>query len=333
MSSDVRSGQRATAEEGNRRRPVQADDLSGSAPTTGRLWPIPVAGDYLETLSIPVDPEWILEKPGRRFGYCGLPDGAGAYERVQVIDVKPEDGVVMVTAPGRFTVLRYFAECRWPDDGPTAEPAPKRDSNARTWCPECGPRVDVDEDGLCLGCGATACGHGADAACDALEGAAGAVGKAQPYGGADVADLVAWLLHEDSSNLAKRLIESGVVAGAAARAADSSSADEDEDRRWENEGGAALPDSSSDERTKPERFRSICVSINVRGVLEKSNAGLEEFFPGTLKRGARAVVDGEEIRSALLSELQLGHERLPIGKPCDRWDWKTGCRGHEGAAE
>jgi hypothetical protein len=231
---DVRSS-KGTAESGNSGRPAQADDLGAAAPT-GHLWPIPVAGDYLEALVRPVDSEWILEKPGRRFGYSGLPAGHSGYERMRVLDVKPEDGTLTVTMRSGFTVLRYFAECRWPDDGPAADPV------------------------------------------------------------------------------------------------DSSSADEDEDRRWENEGGAALPDSSSDERTKPERFRSICVSINVRGVLEKSNAGLEEFFPGTLKRGGRAVVDGEEIRSALLSELQLGHERLPIGKPCSAWDWKTGCRGHEWAA-
>jgi hypothetical protein len=138
-------------------------EANSPAPTPGHLWPIPVPGDHLEALALPVDPEWILEKPGRRFGYGGLPEGAGdyerVYERVQVLDVNPEEGTVLVAPAGGFSVLRYFAECRWP----------RRDSNARTWCPECGPRVDVDEDGLCLGCGATACGPGADAACDALE--------------------------------------------------------------------------------------------------------------------------------------------------------------------
>lgn len=33
-----------------------------------------------------------------------------------------------------------------------------------TWCPQCGPRVAVDEDGCCQTCGATAMGEGADAA-------------------------------------------------------------------------------------------------------------------------------------------------------------------------
>lgn len=38
------------------------------------------------------------------------------------------------------------------------------DNDLPTWCPQCGPRVRVDEDGCCLECGATACGAGADAA-------------------------------------------------------------------------------------------------------------------------------------------------------------------------
>lgn len=37
-----------------------------------------------------------------------------------------------------------------------------------TWCPECGPGVKVDEEGLCVSCGATAIGNGANAALRAL---------------------------------------------------------------------------------------------------------------------------------------------------------------------
>ena len=33
-----------------------------------------------------------------------------------------------------------------------------------SWCPQCGPNVEVDEDGCCAGCGATAMGPGADGA-------------------------------------------------------------------------------------------------------------------------------------------------------------------------
>lgn len=34
----------------------------------------------------------------------------------------------------------------------------------KTWCPICGPNISVDEDGLCMTCGATATGEGADLA-------------------------------------------------------------------------------------------------------------------------------------------------------------------------
>lgn len=39
---------------------------------------------------------------------------------------------------------------------------------AGTWCPECGPRVRVDEEGLCVSCGSTAIGNGANKALAAL---------------------------------------------------------------------------------------------------------------------------------------------------------------------
>jgi len=43
------------------------------------------------------------------------------------------------------------------------------DDLVRTWCPECGPRVNVDEDGCCLMCGADASGPGAREAVLLLE--------------------------------------------------------------------------------------------------------------------------------------------------------------------
>ena len=37
-----------------------------------------------------------------------------------------------------------------------------------TWCPECGPGVQVDEDWLCISCGGNAVGDGANRAIEAL---------------------------------------------------------------------------------------------------------------------------------------------------------------------
>lgn len=36
----------------------------------------------------------------------------------------------------------------------------------------------------------------------------------------------------------------------------------------------------------------------------------------------------EEARDQLYDELAKGHEVIPFG-PCDNFDYKTGCRGHE----
>lgn len=36
-------------------------------------------------------------------------------------------------------------------------------------------------------------------------------------------------------------------------------------------------------------------------------------------------------RGKLMDELALGRECLPIGKPCEGWNWKTGCPGHQEA--
>jgi hypothetical protein len=41
--------------------------------------------------------------------------------------------------------------------------------NYRSWCPQCGPKVFVDEDGCCLMCGADAVGAGVDLALAILD--------------------------------------------------------------------------------------------------------------------------------------------------------------------
>lgn len=63
------------------------------------------------------------------------------------------------------------------------------DGWTRTWCPECGPNVAVDEEGLCVSCGNTAVGPGVEmiaaaeraAVVDALQGAAELIGEKWPY--------------------------------------------------------------------------------------------------------------------------------------------------------
>jgi len=35
-----------------------------------------------------------------------------------------------------------------------------------------------------------------------------------------------------------------------------------------------------------------------------------------------------ELKAAFLDELAEGHEVLPIGSPCEGFDYKSGCPGH-----
>jgi len=37
----------------------------------------------------------------------------------------------------------------------------------------------------------------------------------------------------------------------------------------------------------------------------------------------------EEMREAFMDELAQGHKVIPVGKPCDGFDYKTGCPGHK----
>ena len=55
----------------------------------------------------------------------------------------------------------------------------------------------------------------------------------------------------------------------------------------------------------------------------------------TLKRNARFLTDDlgnrmtpDQVRQAFMDELAKGHEVIPLGKECDNFDYKTGCKGH-----
>lgn len=67
--------------------------------------------------------------------------------------------------------------------------------------------------------------------------------------------------------------------------------------------------------------------LDVRGYLSKK--------PQDFKRAARGfkLEDGrpatpEQVRKFLFDHLAQGHEVIPLGEPCEGFDWKTGCIGH-----
>jgi hypothetical protein len=38
------------------------------------------------------------------------------------------------------------------------------------------------------------------------------------------------------------------------------------------------------------------------------------------------------LNGILRNLLADGVEMIPVGQPCEGWDWKTGCPGHDGDA-
>jgi len=71
------------------------------------------------------------------------------------------------------------------------------------------------------------------------------------------------------------------------------------------------------------------VHISTRGVLHCTNSQLMRDWAGSIKINGKAPKDGAEIREAFMDELVQGHECIPFNEPCEGFDYKTGCPGHE----
>ena len=71
------------------------------------------------------------------------------------------------------------------------------------------------------------------------------------------------------------------------------------------------------------RITHCCVDI--RGALRWPAKQLKFLLRHPDGRGMTA----DEVREALLDELAKGREVLPVGDPCEGFDYKTGCPGHE----
>lgn len=75
----------------------------------------------------------------------------------------------------------------------------------------------------------------------------------------------------------------------------------------------------------------LCVSV--RGVLKDNNRTLVRQWKGAITNNQGVVCrTADQIRSAFLDELALGHEYVPFGK-CDNFDWKSGCKGHDSESD
>lgn len=53
------------------------------------------------------------------------------------------------------------------------------------------------------------------------------------------------------------------------------------------------------------------------------------MYKGTITVDGKLLINGEQIRDFFLDELSQGHEVIPCGDPCEGFDYKKGCQGHE----
>lgn len=68
--------------------------------------------------------------------------------------------------------------------------------------------------------------------------------------------------------------------------------------------------------------------LDVRGALKWPKGKLKGMF----KHESGRATTADESRSILFDELAKGHEVIPFG-PCDNFDFKSGCQGHQTADE
>ena len=76
----------------------------------------------------------------------------------------------------------------------------------------------------------------------------------------------------------------------------------------------------------------LCISV--RGVLRWPDRKLVSDWKGSITDDAGvALTTAREIRDFFMDHLSKGHEVIPFGKPCEGFDYKDGCPGHEIAEE
>lgn len=76
--------------------------------------------------------------------------------------------------------------------------------------------------------------------------------------------------------------------------------------------------------------RTFHLCVSVRGMLNWDKAYARRMLPTITKADGTRFASIGEFRNSLMDELANGHEVLPTG-PCEGFDYKTGCPGHETA--
>jgi hypothetical protein len=74
---------------------------------------------------------------------------------------------------------------------------------------------------------------------------------------------------------------------------------------------------------------TIHMCISIRGMLNWTTAETKRNLKSITKTDGSKYANVHEFRNDLMDELSKGREVLPMGKPCDGFDYKKGCPGHE----
>ena len=85
----------------------------------------------------------------------------------------------------------------------------------------------------------------------------------------------------------------------------------------------------SAQRTETAVRRRVHVCLDIRGALSWTKKRLARLMRHESGRWATA----DEAREALLDEVAKGRKVLPIGEPCEGFDYQTGCPGHTKGGE
>lgn len=77
--------------------------------------------------------------------------------------------------------------------------------------------------------------------------------------------------------------------------------------------------------------KTIHMCVSVRGMLNWSRVDAKRNMKSITKSDGTRYASFDELKNELYDELAKGHEVLPLGEPCEGFDYKKGCPGHEQA--
>ena len=75
-------------------------------------------------------------------------------------------------------------------------------------------------------------------------------------------------------------------------------------------------------------MRTVHVCLSIRGALKWPKRDFARLAKGMVKPDGTRMTP-TEARQALIDQLDLGREVLPVGDPCQGFDYVNGCPGHE----